>query len=163
MQEILKLYIPNESELFYRQKILSDPQTMSYNKGCELGFDGYDNETGCIAFTEDKFAAWHSYWINNEPERFYAYLQNESGEFIGEVNFHITDSKTAEIGIIIEAKQRKKGYSRAGLTLLIEKAKSLGVEKLINRFEFSRTAALKTHLAVGFKKIDENAVELILN
>lgn len=27
---------------------MNDPDTMSYNKGYELGFDGYNNETGCI-------------------------------------------------------------------------------------------------------------------
>ena len=44
----LELYVPTIEELDYRQKIMSDPETMSYNKGYDLDFDGYHKDTGCI-------------------------------------------------------------------------------------------------------------------
>lgn len=33
----LKLYIPQYQDLWYRQKLLNDPDTMSYNKGYNEG------------------------------------------------------------------------------------------------------------------------------
>lgn len=68
MNEALKLHIPEYSELWYRQKIMNDPDTMSYNKGYNIDFDGYDKETGCIAFPEQKWADWYDYFVGNEPE-----------------------------------------------------------------------------------------------
>ncbi len=46
----LTLHVPELSELGFRQRLLSDPETMSYNAGCDLGFPGYHNDTGCIDF-----------------------------------------------------------------------------------------------------------------
>ncbi|MBQ1690249.1 MAG: hypothetical protein II018_03190 [Firmicutes bacterium] len=46
----LYLHVPEFSELYYRQKLMSDPVTMSYNRGYDLGFDGYHKNTGCIDF-----------------------------------------------------------------------------------------------------------------
>ena len=45
----LHLHVPEFKELNYRRKILSDPDTMSYNAGYNLGFDGYDNGTAVSA------------------------------------------------------------------------------------------------------------------
>lgn len=50
MKESLYLHIPAYEELWYRQKIIQDPDTMSYNKGYDLNFNDYDKETGCIDF-----------------------------------------------------------------------------------------------------------------
>ena len=47
----LYLHVPKLDELWYRKKLLEDPKTMSYNRGYELDFDGYDKETGCIALS----------------------------------------------------------------------------------------------------------------
>lgn len=108
MTDKLYLYTPVYSELWYRQKLLSDPETMSYNKGYNLGFEGYDNETGCIDFPQNKWQSWYDYFIGNEPERYYAYIVREDDNaFIGEVNLH--KSKNAdwyEMGIVLEAKYR---------------------------------------------------------
>ena len=90
MKDLLYLHVPAYEELWYRQKIMQDPDTMCYNKGYDLNFDGYDKLTGCIAFPEKEWAHWYSYFIGQEPVRFYAYIVRESdGEFIGEVNVHI--------------------------------------------------------------------------
>lgn len=42
MKETLYLHIPSYPELWYRQKIMQDPDTMRYNRGYDLPFDGYD-------------------------------------------------------------------------------------------------------------------------
>lgn len=66
----LTLHIPSLEELSYREKLLSQPETMAYNRGYDLPFEGYDRTTGCIAFPREKWAEWYSQWIGAEPERF---------------------------------------------------------------------------------------------
>lgn len=50
MEELICLHIPTYEELWYREKIMQDSDTMSYNGGYQLNMEGYDTETGCIAF-----------------------------------------------------------------------------------------------------------------
>ena len=118
----LALHVPEPGELAFRQKLLSDPATMSYNKGYELGFAGYHNDTGCIDFPEEVWAAWYARWVNAGPERFYAYLrQRETGEFLGEVSLHQTEGPGVyEMGIVLHSAQRGKGYSKEGIRLLLD-------------------------------------------
>ena len=49
MNKKVYLYTPKLEELWYREQMMIDPDTMSYNKGYKE-FEGYDKETGCIAF-----------------------------------------------------------------------------------------------------------------
>lgn len=153
MKESLSLHVPTYGELEYRQKIMQDSDTMSYNKGYDLNFDGYDKATGCIAFPEHEWADWYTYFIGQEPHRFYAYIVRESdGEFIGEVNLHMNaDADWYEMGIVLEAKYRGKGYAVAALRLLMQHAfEKMGAEAVHNEFEEERSAAVQTHLSVGF-------------
>ena len=86
MKNRVSLYVPKLSELWYRQRLLADPETMSYNRGYDLPFEGYNRETGCIAFPETAWAAWHSRFVG-QSGRFYAYVVRlEDGRFIGEAN-----------------------------------------------------------------------------
>lgn len=151
----LCLHVPEFKELNYRRKILSDPETMSYNAGYNLGFDGYDNETGCIDFPESEWADWYGYFVNSEPERFYAYIEKPDGEFIGEVNLHrASESNSYNMGIVIEAKHRRKGYSVEALKLLLKQAfEVMGADAVINDFEDMRISAVKIHLKAGFEEV----------
>ena len=156
MTDNLTLHVPEYNELWYRQKILCDSATMSYNAGYDLGFDGYDNETGCIDFPEEDWADWYNYFIGNEA-RFYAYI-SAGGEFIGEVNLHkIQDSNEYNMGIVIESKHRGKGYAEKALKLLLKQAFDvMGADAVLNDFEDTRISAVKTHLGAGFKEVEKN-------
>lgn len=151
----LKLHIPAYEELWYRQRLLADPATMGYNRGYDLGFDGYDNETGCIAFPEAAWRDWYDWWIGREPERFYAYVADGEGRFLGEVNLHRSGNEPwYEMGVVLEAVHRGRGYGREALELLLHHAFSaLKAGAVRNSFEAGRTAALKAHLAAGFQEI----------
>ena len=161
----ISLHVPTLEELWYRQKLLSDADTMSYNKGYDLNFDGYDNETGCIDFPKEDWQGWYDYFIGREPERYYAYIVVD-GEFIGEVNVHKNKEKNwYDMGIVIEAKHRGKGYAVPALKLLLEQAfDGLGEKAVHNDFEDTRDAAVKTHLAAGFKeyKRENGILELLI-
>lgn len=163
----LCLHVPELNEFWYRKKLMEDPETMSYNKGYDLCFKGYDKETGCIAFPEAKWKNAYEYLIGNEPERFYAYLVNtENGEFVGDVNVHKSAGQDwYDMGIVIEAKHRGRGYANEGLRLLLHHAfVDMGAKEVHNRFENSRTAALKAHEHAGFyrSKEENEMAELVI-
>ena len=167
MKESLCLHIPAYEELWYRQKMMQDPDTMSYNKGYDLNFNGYDKATGCIDFPQEKWADWYAHFIGQEPHRFYAYIVRASdGEFIGEVNAHRNvDAGWYEMGIVLEAKYRGKGYAAAALRLLLQYAfEKIGAEAVHNEFEEERSAALQTHRSAGFTRYrqENSMIELLI-
>lgn len=163
----VKLHIPTLEELWFRQQLMNDPATMSYNKGYNLGFPSYHNETGCIDFPEKEWQEWYNYFVGQEPERFYAYIVcSEDGVFIGEVNAHKNPTEPwYEMGIVVEAKYRGLGYAAEALKLLLSYAFSrLNAEAVHNSFEAVRDAAVRTHLKAGFTeyKRENGILELLI-
>lgn len=157
----VELYVPTIEELDYRQGIMADPETMSYNKEYDLGFEGYHNDTGCIDFPESEWQDWYDYFVGQEPERFYAYIKRkEDGTFIGEVNVHKSSDDHYDMGIMIEAKYRGQGYSKEALNLLLRHAfEEMKANAVHNDFEDERDAAMKVHLNCGFREVGrENGI-----
>ena len=155
----LQLHTPAFDELWFRQKMMSDPATMSYNAGYDLGFDGYHSDTGCIDFPAEKWQSWYSRFIGCEPEKFYAFLvRKDDGAFIGEVVLRQEGVPGRyEMGVVIEACHRGKGYSGEAMQLLLDAAfNRLHAVVVCNDFERSRTAALKLHLNAGFEIVAED-------
>lgn len=147
----LKLYIPKLEELDFYQSLLADPETMSYNAP-------WFPPDGCIDFPKKLWEDWHKNWIDQEPDRFYAYLQRTSdGAFIGDVNFHYNKSDDWwDMGIVILASERGKGYGKKGLKLLLDRAfKVSKVHTLHNSFDKTRNAAYRAHKSVGFNEIEK--------
>ncbi len=118
---MIELYVPEKTELWFREELLSDPVTMAYNKGYDLGFPEYHNDTGCIDFPKENWDSWYRRWVNAQPERFYAYLRRKSdGAFLGEVNLYRKGPEGwYEMGIVLHGKYRGQGYSAQGLKLLL--------------------------------------------
>lgn len=55
MVEIIKnieLVVPKLEEYYYEQKLEEDPNTMSYNNGYNVSYEGYHYDTGCIDFSK---------------------------------------------------------------------------------------------------------------
>lgn len=69
----IKLHKPTVDELWFREKCMSDPNTMAYNAGYDVGFEGYHKDTGCIDFPQDKWQEWANTKLNNS-DFFYAYI-----------------------------------------------------------------------------------------
>ena len=144
----LELYIPRREDLWFYQKMLSDPATMAYNAP-------WFPPDGCLPFPESEWDAWLEKWIGREPERFYAYLRRRSdGAFVGGVNFHHTPARGWwDMGIVIYAPERGRGYGKQGLELLLDRAfRVAGISRLHNDFETTRDAAYRIHRAVGFRE-----------
>lgn len=156
--EQLELYIPTLKDLWFHQKMLSDPATMSYNIGWDVSYDGYNRDTGCIDFPESQWAEWHEHWAGHEPERFYAYIKRSGdGVWVGDVNFHYNPDKAWwDMGIVIYSPYRGKGYAAPALKLMLEHAFcKCGISRIHNDFEIARNevSAWKCHLNAGFRDV----------
>lgn len=161
----LQLKIPTLEDLKYRKQLLLDPDTMNYNKGFEK-FCGYNRDTGCIDFNEDKWINWFNQWINNVPERYYAYIiKMDENIPIGEVALrYVKDKEAYCVNIIIEEKYRGNGYSEEALCLLIDIAfQEFDAKKVFDDFPETRVSAEKVFQKLGFKRISKNIIELTQN
>ncbi len=147
--EALQLYIPRPADGWFYIQMMSDPATMAYNAP-------WFPPDGCIPRPEEGWADLCRHWIGREPERFYAYLQRVSdGSFVGDVNFHYNPSRDRwDMGIVIYAPERGRGFGRQGLCLLADRAfRTAGISRLHNEFETARGAAYRIHKAAGFREI----------
>lgn len=154
----VKLRIPKFEELEYRRKLLSDRVTMSYN----IGY-GDNDGTGCIEFDENAWKDWFFRWVNNMPERYYAYIiKADENTPIGEVALRYVSEKNSYcVNIIVEAKYRGNGFSEQALRLLVDTAfRELGADKVFDDFPKSRISAEKVFKKVGFKRVSDDIVEL---
>ena len=151
----IKLYTPKENELDFAKKLLADPATMAYNKGYDIDFPGYDKESGTITYSDSYLKKWYDLYFTNPGEYFYAYIYDQDLKaFVGDVNFHPSKNNphTRDIGIVIKDEFRGKGYGKAALKLLIDKAFSFdSIGALWNNFEKERASALKIHEDLGFE------------
>lgn len=159
MIEPLELYVPKQEDGWFYTTMMSDPATMAYNAP-------WFPPDGCIPHPESEWKRLMKDWIGAEPERFYAYLKRSAdGAFVGDVCFHYTpECGWWDMGVVIRAPERGKGYGKAGLELLAAYAFSHGVTRLHNAFETTRGAAYRIHRAVGFRQIGQNSgmIELML-
>ncbi len=151
---MLELYIPKLEDMWFVRQMQEDPETMAYNAGWDVAYDGYHPDTGCIDFPEPEWAEMHAWLVGHEPERFYALVRMESnGQFVGEVNFHYTPEENWwDMGVLIHAPFRGNGYGHLALELLLRKAfVDCGIARLHNNFETTRDAGLAIHEAAGFR------------
>ncbi len=157
---MIALYIPGPEDGWFYVQMLSDPATMAYNAP-------WFPPDGCVPFSEADWPAFREKWIGREPERFYAYLRRTAdGAFVGDVNFHYNSEKDWwDMGVLVFAPERGKGYGTQGLRLLLDRAfHTAGVSRLHNEFETTRDAACRIHRALGFREagIAEGILQLEL-
>ena len=148
MRNDLQLYIPHQEDGWFYVKMMTDPETMAYNAP-------WFPPDGCIPAPEAEWLEMQNSLIGKEPESFYAFLQRKSdGAFVGDVNYHQNSAQGwHDMGIVIYAPERGKGYGKQGLCLLMERAfKVDGIPRLHNDFETTRGAACHIHQALGFRE-----------
>ena len=151
----IELVVPKLEEYYYEQKLEEDPNTMSYNKGYNVSYDGYHYDTGCIDFPKDKWKA--SYEKRIKENKFFAYIKdNEINEYVGYVNYQYNRiDDRYECGILIEYKYRGEGYSKDALILLIKEAYKNNIYYLYDTFELDRGNTLNLFKSVGFEVVEE--------
>lgn len=150
---MITLYKPNYDDLWFRQLLLSDEETMSYNHLWG----------GTIPFTKDKWPDWYDYWIvNNEEKRYYRYIKNEKDEFVGEVAYHYDEEIKGYIAnVIIYAKYRRCGYGSQALDMLCMVAKENGISYLYDDIAIDNKA-INIFLKHGFLEEYKTNEKIIL-
>lgn len=139
---MIKIYLPQKEDLWFRKLFLSDEETMSYNKAWG----------GAIDFAEDRWNDWYKYWVlDDEGERYYRYLINESNDFVGEIAYHY-DGTHYIASIIIYSKYRHNGYGKEGLKLLCQVAKENGINEIYDDIGIDNSA-IKLFIDFGFNEV----------
>ena len=149
---MLTLYRPKQTDLWFRQALLADEETMSYNHAWG----------GTIAFPEEDWADWYDYWIAHpEGKRFYRYL-SDGGLFVGEIAYHYDAELSGFVAdVIVYAPARGKGYGRAGLRLLCAAAKENGITELYDDIA-SDNPAVGLFLRHGFAEAFRTDGKIVL-
>lgn len=121
---MIRLYRPEPEDLWFKQTMLADEETMAYNHA----------RGGTIRFDRDRWDAWYKKWLC-APEQiyFYRYLADaESGEFLGEIAYH-PEEGLCMADVLVYAPHRRRGIGREGLRLLCEQAKVHRIYELYDR------------------------------
>lgn len=142
--ERIVLHRPEFDELDFRQRLLSDPETMAYNHAYG----------GTIPFPAERWADWYARWAGDGAgERFYRYLYCE-GEHrpVGEAAYHYDSELGVYIcDVIVAASDRGRGFGRQGLELLCVAAKENGVKRLCDNIAIDNPS-LSLFLSAGFQE-----------
>ena len=86
---MLELYEPQVEDLWFKEKMMGDEQTMSYNH----------SYGGIIPFPKEYWADWHDRWItNHNGKRFYRYIKDRD-TFVGEVAYHFDGERQIYIAM----------------------------------------------------------------
>ena len=84
---MIELYQPQMEELSFRQTMLEDAETMSYNHAWG----------GTVAFPRERWASWYETWLlNHQNRRFYRYIR-EGDIFVGGAAYHFDQERGMEV------------------------------------------------------------------
>ena len=151
---MLTLYKPSIDDLWFRQQMLEDPDTMAYNRAWG----------GTISFPKEKWKSWHDRWLcGPEGKRFYRYLKDdETGSFVGEIAYHWDEEEGICLAdVIVFASCRGQGYGREGLRLLCESARKNGIDVLYDDIA-KDNPAIRLFLSEGFEIEAEKEMTFLL-
>ena len=139
----LSTYKPKLKDLWFRQKMLSDERTMEYNHAWG----------GTIEFPKEQWTEWYDHWVANAgTKRYYRFLKNAEGEFIGEIAYHYDSCTNGFMAdVIIHADFRGNGYGSKALDMLCSAAKENGISALYDDISIDNPAA-GLFLRHGFKE-----------
>ena len=136
-------YKPHLEDLWFRQAMMADPETMSYNNAWG----------GTIPFPRENWEEWYDYWVINPQNRFYRYITTgESRSFVGEAAYHYDNDLNIYLAdIIISARSRRHGYGKAGLEMLCEVAQKEKIPELYDNIAINNPG-INLFLQCGFQE-----------
>ena len=148
----VSFYKPQLEELWFRESLMADPETMSYN----------DAWGGTIPFPREKWAGWYESWVKNPRKCFYRYITSgKSRSFVGEAAYHYDDDLQLYLAdVIISARCRRQGYGKAGLELLCDAARNAGITELYDNIAIDNPGII-LFLQCGFHE-EYRTEELIM-
>ena len=155
---MLKVVKPELEDLWFRESMMADIETMSYN----------DAWGGTIPFPKEDWEEWYTLWVRNSgQERYYRYLKDDANKVcVGEISYHFDKLRNIYIcDVIIKAEFRKQGFGTQGIQLLCEAAKANGVEALYDNIAADNPSAhlfLKNGFSIEFQNDEILMVKTVL-
>lgn len=155
---MLKVVKPELEDLWFRESMMADIETMSYN----------DAWGGTIPFPKEDWEEWYTLWVRTSgQERYYRYLKDDANKvFVGEISYHFDKLRNIYIcDVIIKAEFRKQGFGTQGIQLLCEAAKANGVEVLYDDIAADNPSAhlfLKNGFSIEFQNDEILMVKTVL-
>ncbi|MCR4905193.1 MAG: GNAT family N-acetyltransferase [Clostridiales bacterium] len=118
---------------------------------------------GTVPFPEERWGEWYARWVADPGgKRYYRYLKEDSGEFIGEIAYHFDgESGNCMADVIVFSKYRGKGYGSRALELLCAAARENGVSILYDDIA-ADNPALRLFLKHGFTEEYRTEEKIIL-
>ena len=138
---MITTYKPNLEDLWFREKLLADEKTMSYNSD------------GTIPFPRERWTEWYSKWFDSpENERYYRYIYDTDAKiFVGEIAYHYDEILKVHIcDAIVLAEYRNRGYGSEGIRLICKAARDNGISVLYDNIA-SGNPSVKLFLKNGFE------------
>lgn len=147
----LTLYRPVLTELGFREKLLADPATMTYNHAWG----------GVVDFPEARWADWYEKW--SDEEHFYRYLrQRDGGQFVGEAAYRWDPARGIWLcDILVHAEYRGRWYGTTGLELLCASARANGVKLLYDDIA-ADNPAVEMFLRHGFRVVERTQQSILV-
>ena len=155
---MLKVVKPELEDLWFRESMMADIETMSYN----------DAWGGTIPFPKEDWEEWYTLWVRNSgQERYYRYLKDDANKvFVGEISYHFDKLRNIYIcDVIIKAEFRKQGFGTQGIQLLCEAAKANGVKVLYDDIATDNPSThlfLKNGFSIEFQNDEILMVKTVL-
>lgn len=139
----VSFYKPQLADLWFREAMMADPDTMSYNNA----------RGGTIPFPCENWKDWFEYWVANPNRRFYRYIATgKSRSFVGEAAYHYDKDLGLYLAdVIILAKSRRQGFGKAGLQMLCAVTKKAGIPELYDNIAISNPG-INPFLQCGFQE-----------
>ena len=141
---------PTLRELHFRERLLSDEETMSYNAAWG----------GTIPFPPEKWESWYSRWVEAPADRrYYRYLYEPGlDDFVGEISYHYDEERCIYLcDVVVLAKYRGRGFGTTGIDLICRAAKENGIDTLYDDIAADNPASrlfLKNGFAVDYQNDD---------
>ena len=155
---MLKVVKPDLEDLWFRESMMADIETMSYN----------DAWGGTIPFPKEDWEEWYTLWVRNSgQERYYRYLKDDVNKvFVGEISYHLDKLRNIYLcDVIIKAEFRRQGFGTQGIQLLCEAAKANGVEALYDNIAADNPSThlfLKNGFSIEFQNDEIVMVKTVL-
>lgn len=144
-ENMIHFFKPQMEDLWFRQEMLSDAETMGYNHAWG----------GTISFPEERWAGWYKKWLGGNKNYFYRYLAEGNENFVGEAAYHYDDTRECYLcDVIVHAKYRGRGYGKQGLCLLCDAPRANGLTELYDDIA-ADNPAIKLFLNCGFYVVSE--------
>lgn len=150
---MIKLYKPELNDLWFRESLMADYDTMSYNAAWG----------GAIPFPKEEWGDWYRFWLESpESQRYYRYLYDtDSQKYVGEIAYHYDKDRNIHIcDVIVLAIYRNRGYGSFGIQQLCKVAKENGIPVIYDDIA-ANNPSYKLFLKNGFE-IDYQNDEVVM-